>query len=277
MGIAKIKAERLLEELELEQLPIIPETVCQEMSSKSCFCVTIQETPMDSEKFHGISMGNIREAKILINANIPNRHRKRFTAAHEIGHVVLHIQTGEQSKFQCSESDIYSGDSDNSNFEKEANEFASSLLMPESAVYPIIHKDNLSWSQIEEIQRLCDVSLEAAARKVVALSKESCCLIIHRQNEMWSPIKSQSFGAFISKQPFPNSLHTTSDSYRGRSLPNKMEECDFMDWTFPDKNCIGKLWYSSIHNTQSNRTMTLLLHDEDDMADDDYEDEPRFC
>ena len=246
------------------------------MSSKS-FCVTIHKKPMNSGGFHGVAIGNSEKAEILINTNIPNLHRKRFTLAHEIGHVYLHVRTGKQSMFQCSENDIYSGGGNNNMFEEEANEFASSLLMPESAVYPIIRKDDLSWSQVGKIQRLCDVSLEAAARKVITLSKESCCLIIHKQNEMWSPIKSQSFGAFIPTQPFPNNLDDNSGDNGNSSLSDKMEECDFMDWMFPDKSCVGKLWYSSIHNTQLNRTMTLLLHDENDMADDDYEDEPRFC
>lgn len=93
---------------------------------------------------------------------------------------------------------------------------------------------------------------------------------------MWSPIKSSSFNAFIPTQAFPNYLLTSLDNNVDDSLPDDMDECEFSDWSFPDKSCIGKLFYSSIHNREFNRTMTLLLHEEDFEEDEDYHDEPRF-
>ena len=164
---------------------------------------------MNTEGFHGISMGSANGVAILINEAITNPHRKRFTAAHEIGHVCLHIQTNKQSQFQCSEKDLSSNSNQNSNFEKEANEFASSLLMPAAMVVPEIHQNDLSWSLIKKIQQRCDVSLEVAARRVIALSKEACCLLIHKNNKMWFPIKSSAFNVFIPTQVFPNNLPTS--------------------------------------------------------------------
>lgn len=275
MTRAAVEAERLLEDLALSQLPIDPQVVCKAMSTPG-YQITIEEKSMISEGFHGISMGDTNGAAILINEAIANPHRKRFTAAHEIGHVHLHIQTNKQSQFQCSEKDFLSNSKQNSNFEKEANEFASSLLMPASIIASEIHQNDLSWALIENIQKRCDVSLEAAARRLIALSKDSCCLIIHKNNEMWFPIKSQSFNAFLPTQSFPNVLSTSSDNNESDSLPNDMDECDFSDWSFPDKASTGQLLYSSIHNNEFNRTMTLLLHEEDSEDDEDYEDEPRF-
>ena len=275
MTKATVEAEHLLEDLGLTQLPIYPEVVCRAMST-SDYKITIKEESMTSEGFHGISMGNTNGAAILINEAIANPHRKRFTATHEIGHVHLHIQTSKQSQFQCSEQDLSSNSNENSGFEKEANEFASSLLMPAPMITPEIHQNDLSWSLIKKIQKRCDVSLEAAARRVITLSKDSCCLIIHKQNSMWFPIKSSSFNAFIPNQIFPNYLSRSPDNNEDGSLPDDMGKCDFSDWGFPDKNCIGKLFYSSIHNSEFNRTMTLLLHEEDIEDDEDCHDEPRF-
>lgn len=275
MTRAMVEAERLLEDLGLKQVPVIPKTICEAMSSPN-YQITIDEKPMDSEGFHGISMGNANGAVILINAIISNQHRKRFTAAHEIGHVHLHIQTKKQSQFECTATDISSNSSQNNDFEKEANEFASSLLMPASIISPDIYKNDLSWALIENIQKRCDVSLEAAARRVIALSKEACCLITHKEHEMWTPVKSTSFNAYLSKQPFPNHLHTNVDTDGIDKLPDDMDECDFDDWEFPDNAHTGQLFYSSIHNSAFNRTMTLLLHEEDTINDEDHEDEPRF-
>lgn len=270
MLTATTEAEQLLEDLGLTDVPVSPKKVCQAMSSSS-YQITLEEKPMSSEGFLGISMGNAHNATILVNSNIRNRHRKRFTIAHEIGHVLLHIQTEKQSQFECSAKDISAGESSNDIFEKEANAFASSLLMPSSAVSSLILKNDLTWSLIQRIKTLCDVSLEAAARRAIVLSKEACCLIVHKNEEMWYPIKSRSFTTFVQKQPFPSNLDTIPDKGVDEPLPNCVEECDFSDWLFPDQ-AAGKLFYSSIHNTEYNRIMTLLIHDEDyeDEEDEEY-------
>ena len=273
MPRAEIEARHLLEDLGFHDVPVIPEDICNAMSSND-YQITFEEKAMISEEFHGMSLGSSNGAVILVNSNIQNRHRKRFTAAHEIGHVHLHIQTNEKSKFQCTAKDISAGNGSNDNFEKEANEFASSLLMPASIISPQIQKSDLSWSLIEGIQKLCDVSLEAAARRIMALSKDACCLIIHKNNQMWTPVKSKSFNVFLPDQQYPRYLDTEPDNSEN-SLPSEVEECDFSDWNFPDKSSVGKLFYSSIHNDKFNRTMTLLLHDEDVEEEPDKYD-PRF-
>ncbi len=267
-----VEAEHLLEDLGFTDVPINLEEVCQAMSSES-YEIVLEERSMISEGFHGISMGDANGAIILVNASIPNRHRKRFTAAHELGHVHLHIQTNKKSKFECTAKDISRGESSNDDYEKEANIFASSLLMPSLAISPVINKHDISWLLIARIKTLCDVSLEAAARRTIALCKDACCLIIHKDGEMWYPIKSRSFSSFIPTQPFPNYLNTELDD--GDSLfPDGVEECDFSDWSFPD-SVSGKLYYSSIHNSEFDRTMTLLLHEEDAEDDEDLS-EPHF-
>ena len=215
-----------------------------------------------------MSIGSAQEARILVNSNIPNRHRKRFTAAHEIGHVCLHIQTNKKSKFTCRDEDISASADNNDKYEREANEFASSLLMPSSVVSPLVLRSDLVWPLIHRIKDLCDVSLEAAARRAITLSKEPCCLIIHKNGDMWNPMKSRSFSTFVPNQPFPSCLYASSDGESDKI--ESAEECDFADWCFPDR-ATGKLYYSSIHNSEFNRTMTLLIHDED-YEDEDGED-----
>ena len=270
MLTAATEAEQLLEDLGLTDVPVSPKKVCQAMSSSS-YRITLEEQPMSSEGFLGISMGNAHKATILVNSNIPNRHRKRFTVAHEIGHVHLHIQTKKKSQFECSAKDISAGENSNDIFEKEANIFASSLLMPRSAISPQILQNDLTWSLIQRIKTLCDVSLEAAARRTIALSKDACCIVVHKNGEMWYPIKSRSFSTFVPNQPFPSNLDTHPDTGFDEPLPKSVEECDFTDWIFPDR-ATGKLFYSSIHNAEFNRTMTLLIHDEDyeDEEDEEY-------
>ena len=275
MTRAASEAEQLLEDLGLTEVPVIPDEVCKAMSTSS-YQISLTEEPMVTNNFHGISLGDTNGAQILVNANITNRHRRRFTAAHEIGHVHLHIQTNIQSQFQCTSKDISAGEHSNNIYETEANVFASSLLMPSSAVSSIVNRNDLSWPLVHRIAALCDVSFEAAARRTIALSNDACCLIIHKQNTMWSPIKSRKFSTYVPAQPFPTYLIKQPDIGSAESLTNNIEECDFSDWAFPD-GASGKLLYTSIHNEEFNRTMTFLIHEED-IEENDYDEayEPHF-
>ncbi len=148
--------------------------------------------------------------------------------------------------------------------------------MPSSATSPLVHRNDLTWSLVREISELCDVSLEAAARRAIALSKECCCLIVHRDGDMWFPIKSRSFSAYLPLQAFPKYLERQPDSGMTSALPDNVDECSFSDWSFPDR-ATGRLFYSAIHNAEFDRTMTLLIHEaEIDDEDDDEFSEPHF-
>ncbi len=73
----------------------------------------------DMEKYDGLTMFTMNQAPIIwINRNIPN-DRKRFSLAHELGHLVMHLRS---ENFEKSEEQK----------ELEANEFAGEFLMPKS-------------------------------------------------------------------------------------------------------------------------------------------------
>lgn len=85
--------------------------------------IVIIEDDSDLDEFDGVSFvsdnGNLI---IIVNKNMPN-DRKRFTVAHEFGHLIMHnIEKGN-----------YLID-DNRDIEKEANAFASEFLMPEDGI-----------------------------------------------------------------------------------------------------------------------------------------------
>ena len=272
MTKAESSAEELIFDLGLD-LPITPSKVCEHLSDSS-FTVSYQELKMRSEKFCGISIGNANGAEILVNSNITTPGRKNFTGAHEIGHVILHIQTGQQSEFQCTNNDIY-GQGKNVDFEREANQFASSLLMPKSLIHKQIHNNDLSWKLIQELSNKCESSLEATARRVVEISTETCALIIHKNGEMWTPIRSASFTTFVNAIPFPNNLETTPD-IPVEDVPDYLNECDTLDWITNNRHLPDTIYYSSVRNIEFNRTMTILVAPEVDGDEDEEWDEPRF-
>lgn len=83
---------------------------------------------------------------IFLNDKIKNRARRRFTLAHEIGHIVMKHPVNK-IHFRNSEYDNF-----DDLFEYAANVFARDILMPACVLYSLNIKD------YKEIQELCDTS-----------------------------------------------------------------------------------------------------------------------
>lgn len=91
------------------------------------------------KKNEGLTIEKDGKYIILINPANSTLERNRFTIAHEIGHIYLqHIGTN------------------NKLIEKEANMFASRILMPMFLI------KELNITSAEELSRICQVSIEAA-------------------------------------------------------------------------------------------------------------------
>ena len=83
--------------------------------------IIIVEQDYDVDIFDGVSFVTDEGFMVLIlNKNYSNDH-KRFTIAHELGHIIMHLS----SKYPIP---------DHRDKENEANRFASEFLMPESAI-----------------------------------------------------------------------------------------------------------------------------------------------
>jgi len=225
--------------------------------------------------FLGMSQAVDGGALIIVNEGIENAGRKKFTGAHEIGHVVLHIQKGIKNSFKCTKSDFSTRTT--VNLEREANEFASSLIMPKALIGDVVRQNDLSWHLIQSIKQDCGTSLEATARRVISISDDVCALLIHKDGKMWVPIKSKHFKSakhFVPKCPFPKGMETFPDSPT-EELPDYLMDCDSADWGLDGKGLPDSIQYCSIRNEEHDRTMTLLLVPEADEEDTEWE-EPTF-
>lgn len=95
-----------------------------------------------------------------------SRGRERFSIAHEIGHWLLH----RGRSFRCRADDIVQNYSSEITLEKEADEFASHLLMPKRLFHPAIK--SLAKPTINDLQRIADdfdVSMQAMSIRLATL------------------------------------------------------------------------------------------------------------
>lgn len=263
------QAEQLSIDLNLTY-PIVPEILCKQISSDS-FQIGYSEESFDSKDIFGLAIGNERAAKIAVNAKISER-RKLFTAIHEVGHVVLHIQTGQKTNFQCSSEDIR--ENIRVQMEKEANSFSAALLMPRYLVEKKINQNDLSWQLIQEISEEYRTSLEAAGRRVIAITKAPAALIIYQNNVMRGLIKSRAFPLNISASVFPKYLESFIVSKKTQ-LPDTLESCDLTDWGI-NSNRGYKCFYSLLEFGTQNRKMALIQLEEIDEDNPGEWDEPHY-
>nr|CAA6801275.1 MAG: Unknown protein [uncultured Thiotrichaceae bacterium] len=147
-------------------------------------------------------------------------------------------------------------------YEKQANSFASSLLLPGSFVKPFIARNDLTWELIKEVADKCEASLQATAWRLVTLAKEEYSLIIQYSNEVWIPIKSPSCHHFVERNKFSDYLLKT-EIVNDRGFPSSWDECEATEWIDSSPQ-LPSIKYSAISYPEYGLTMTILYMPEVD-------------
>ncbi|MEA1053618.1 ImmA/IrrE family metallo-endopeptidase, partial [Lamprobacter modestohalophilus] len=111
---------------------------------------------------------------IFYNANA-RPERQRFTIAHELGHFVLHRDL--QRRFDCDQESVYSGIDTLKQIEREADDFASTLLMPAHRLRERIERQRIDVQLLSELAREFGVSLEAMCIRVAKLTEQRLVLV----------------------------------------------------------------------------------------------------
>jgi hypothetical protein len=109
--------------------------------------------------------------RILVKRGIREPGRKRFTAAHEIGHYLLHKDADSMS---CGTKDIANWTNFEVNPEHEADEFASELLLPSAEMKASIGTRWPSLKLVSDLAAEFEASLTATIRKYCEVAAHSC-------------------------------------------------------------------------------------------------------
>lgn len=117
---------------------------------------------------------------IVYNSQKP-RPRKRFTVAHELGHILL----GHVGKYQLVNREPSPNDN---SIEQAANVFASRLLAPACVLWALKAQTPV------KIAELCDISLQAAEFRAARMA-----LLCQRDKFLISPVERQ---VYIQFRPF---------------------------------------------------------------------------
>jgi len=113
---------------------------------------------------------------IRVRDSIQEHGRKRFAAAHELGHFLLHEDVSQY--FICTAEDLR--DYRRSPVEIEANRFASHLLMPAFLFRPRCRKQDPNIATVRALATEFDTSLTATAIRFVEETGYLCTVVLSR-------------------------------------------------------------------------------------------------
>lgn len=156
-----IKRELNLAKKYIEKYNIIPPVNIHKEVKKYAKITEVFDFPVGGVDAILLKSRDSEKYEIILNGNL-SIERKRFTLAHELGHIVM---PWHQGTFACVTDDgtFVVDDMESERIEAEANRFAAELLVPTrwaSCLYNTIGDDIVGI--LNEIQSKCRVSLHAA-------------------------------------------------------------------------------------------------------------------
>lgn len=122
-----------------------------------------------------------------------NPGRRRFTAAHEIGHFLLHPRAGMEFQDTASNFTLWNDAGE----EAEANMFAAELLMPESLFRPRAEKLAPSLALVDKLAAEFTTSFLATAYQYVNYTLEQVALVVSIGGKIKSFSRSAEFWPMI--------------------------------------------------------------------------------
>lgn len=101
--------------------------------------------------------------------------RQRFTVAHELGHFVLH--RSQKPNFNCDKESMYSGADTVKGIEREADDFASNLLMPGDLLRAWLSQQSVDLHLLSTIAQRFQVSFEALCIRFIKFTELRAILV----------------------------------------------------------------------------------------------------
>lgn len=136
-----------------------------------------------NDEYDGFSLWNEEKNQPQIYLDVPSQSesRRRFTLAHELGHIIIDHQWDPFTKERPKKVDadgvisVLYRDKDKVEdtediFERRANEFAGAFLMPQSLVEELVGLDDSKEEKINSVSKQFGVTVKAAENRLDVLN-----------------------------------------------------------------------------------------------------------
>ena len=275
-------AEILLLQAERQLLQLLPLPV--EEIARACGISEFNEFTVAG--FEGGLIQNEEKTAGIIMVKAGTRDdRRRFTIAHELGHFVnpYHVAPEGEAQLLCTSKHLKVSGSPSDRrlgIEAQANEFAANLLMPERQLRAVAKLwGSPQLHSILDLQALCFVSREAAARRFLDLHGDPCAVVFTQDGKVRYSITRSGFPALELREGQPVHAKTLTATF---SAPvgtiSDQEDGDPFLWL---DSHVARDWdmWEEVLIQQNGFRMTLLVadrsgHEEDEELLDSWT--PRF-
>lgn len=139
--------------------------------------VIMPPMPSPVEHCEGMLVRNPKDAAewgIFVNPEA-GPERRRFTIAHELGHFVLH--RARQESFRCDKESVHFGLDTAAVIEREADEFASNILMPGDVLRDAIANRRIDLKVLSDLAKTFEVSFEALCIRFIKYTDQRAILL----------------------------------------------------------------------------------------------------
>lgn len=169
---AEAEAERVIRQFGITSLPVCPITIAQ----KSDISVHSRDSTEPGVSGFLMRVGNA--FAIFHASHIENEGFIRFTVAHELGHFFL---PGHPELLFPNGDGIHqskSGFISHAKEERQADQFAASLLMPETLFKKAIDRVGQGFSAIQSLAELCKTSITSTAIRYAKHTDDALAVIV---------------------------------------------------------------------------------------------------
>jgi Zn-dependent peptidase ImmA (M78 family) len=220
-------ARDLLSKLDITSVPIYPRKIAEEIG------IFVQEMKVEGG-YDGYLMCANGVWGIMINGSIKSRARKRFTIAHELGH--YYISRHDEGNHQCFRKDIGAVDPSARQDEREANEFAVELLMPNDFFRSDMHGRSINLDTINWLATRYGTSMTSTAIRYAHFSTDICAVILSERGRIKYFVCSEGFrkGRFLQlsrNAPLRNGCYAKELFDTRFQAPERYGEVEASSWS----------------------------------------------
>lgn len=213
-----------------------------------------------------------RRGIITLSSTITHPQRRRFSIAHELGHLEMHPRVSSVSLCSKDDLDDWRTSEISSNREQEANAFAAALLMPQRFFEPMCREKEPSLEFIQELASRLDTSLTATALRYTQFCDDAIAVVFSQNNIIRWFRGSKEFrelGAFVDVKTRLDPDSTAFAVYRGGGS-SRQKRVRLSSWLAEgnykqNPTIVEQSWAMPNYDG----VLTLLWLD-DDISDNDY-------
>lgn len=205
-------------------------------------------------------------AIITVSDGVRNLYRRRFSIAHELGHLEMHRYETSLSICQSQDLNRWQVRQSNEDLEAEANRFAAAFLLPRPFFEPLCSDAVPSFDLIAKLAGIFQTSLTATALRYIHFSPEPCVVIYSEGGKVLWTIANPVFrelGIYIESRV---RLDSASLAHRAlqKNIPRLEGSVRLETWAAPgdynrDANVREESWHFEGYDT----VLTLLWANEE--------------